>query len=88
MAGLTEEKHDAKYVFTGFENGTGWDSDFVSWSVGLLSALYAYFSLDTATHFSEEIPRADVLVPRASKSQIYGDPSGASIPPSANTLSS
>ncbi|KAM3427693.1 hypothetical protein MY4824_009283 [Beauveria thailandica] len=65
LAGSTKEKHDATFVFTKFQNSTGWDSDFVSWSVGLLSALYAYFSLDTAAHFSEEIPRANVLVPRA-----------------------
>ncbi|KAM3542963.1 hypothetical protein ARSEF1564_004101 [Beauveria bassiana] len=65
LAGSTKEKHDATFVFTKFQNSTGWDSNFVSWSVGLLSALYAYFSLDTAAHFSEEIPRANVLVPRA-----------------------
>jgi len=64
---MTPHKHDAKFVFTEFQNNTGWDSDFVSWCVGLLAALYAYFSLDTATHFSEEIPNASVLVPRASK---------------------
>ncbi|KEZ43123.1 hypothetical protein SAPIO_CDS5013 [Scedosporium apiospermum] len=65
LTGFTEEKHDAKYIFTHFQNSTGWDSDFVSWSIGLLAALYAYLSIDTAIHFSEEIPRANVLVPRA-----------------------
>ncbi|ATY66323.1 GABA permease [Cordyceps militaris] len=65
LAGYKKEKHDAAFVFTNFQNRTGWDSDFVAWSVGLLSALYAYFSLDTVTHFSEEIPRANVVVPRA-----------------------
>ncbi|KAK7428038.1 hypothetical protein QQZ08_005470 [Neonectria magnoliae] len=65
LAGTTDDKHDAEYVFTRFQNNTGWDSDFVSWSISLLSALYAYFSLDTATHYSEEISNASVLVPRA-----------------------
>jgi choline transport protein len=71
LAGCTKKKHDAEFVFTHFQNSTGWDSDFVSWSVSLLAALYAYFSLDTATHFSEEIPNASVLVPRASKFTIH-----------------
>ncbi|KAH6972373.1 GABA permease [Ilyonectria sp. MPI-CAGE-AT-0026] len=65
LAGTTKDKHDAEYVFTHFQNNTGWDSDFVSWSVSLLAALYAYFSLDTATHYSEEIPDANIHVPRA-----------------------
>ncbi|KAF7558184.1 hypothetical protein G7Z17_g129 [Cylindrodendrum hubeiense] len=65
LAGTTNEMHDADYVFTHFQNNTGWDSDFVSWSISLLSALYAYFSLDTATHYSEEIPNANIHVPRA-----------------------
>ncbi|CAK7202162.1 hypothetical protein SEUCBS139899_004882 [Sporothrix eucalyptigena] len=57
--------HDAKYVFTDFQNETGWKSDFVSWSISLLPALYAFFSLDTASHYSEEITGANVFVPRA-----------------------
>ncbi|KAH8894022.1 GABA permease [Thozetella sp. PMI_491] len=72
LAGTTQEKHDAAYVFADFENSTGWDSNFVSWSVSLLSALYAYFSLDTASHYSEEIERADIMVPRAMLLQALG----------------
>ncbi|KAM3563821.1 hypothetical protein MY1884_001081 [Beauveria asiatica] len=30
LAGSTREKHDATFVFTKFQNSTGWDSDFVS----------------------------------------------------------
>ncbi|KAI4858694.1 putative GABA permease [Hypoxylon rubiginosum] len=65
LTGTTKNKHDAAYVFTNFENYTGWDSNFVSWSVGLLSALYAFFSLDAAVHYSDEIPKANVVIPRA-----------------------
>ncbi|XWX01641.1 hypothetical protein V2A60_009669 [Cordyceps javanica] len=65
LLGFTKDKHDAAYVFTNFENHTGWNNNFVSWSIGLLSALYAYNSLDTVTHFCEEIPDANILVPRA-----------------------
>lgn len=71
LTGTTKNKHDAAYVFTNFENYTGWDSNFVSWSVGLLSALYAFFSLDAAVHYSDEIPKANVVIPRASKYRVY-----------------
>lgn len=67
LLGYTNNKHNAKFVFTDFNNLTGWDSDFVSWSVSLLSALYAYLTIDTAVHFGEEIPRANVMIPRAGK---------------------
>lgn len=67
LAGTTKEKHDAKFVFADFENKTGWDNNFVSWSIGLLSALYAFFSLDGATHYCEEMDDADIYVPRASE---------------------
>lgn len=67
LAACTPEKQTAKFVFTDFQNHTGWDSDFVAWCVSLLAALYAFFSLDSASHYSEEIDRANVLVPRASK---------------------
>ncbi|KAH7143724.1 putative GABA permease [Dactylonectria macrodidyma] len=65
LTGTTKNKHDAEYVFTNFQNLTGWDSDFVSWSVSLLSSLYAFFSLDTACHYAEELENASVVVPRA-----------------------
>ncbi|KAK7222318.1 hypothetical protein V2G26_010321 [Clonostachys chloroleuca] len=65
LAACTPIKHDAQFVFTNFQNRTGWDNDFVSWSVSLLAALYAFFSLDSTSHFSEEIEKANVMVPRA-----------------------
>ncbi|KAF2651147.1 amino acid transporter [Lophiostoma macrostomum CBS 122681] len=71
LAGCTNEKHDAKYVFTHFENNTGWNSDAVAWCVGLLPALYAFFSLDAASHFSEEIESPEIAVPRALLAQAF-----------------
>lgn len=67
MAVCTDQKHDAKYVFTHFENNTGWEQDGIAWCISLLPALYAFFSLDTAAHYSEEITNAAVAVPRASE---------------------
>jgi amino acid transporter len=73
LAGCTDDKHKAKYVFLQFENHTGWPSDGVAWCVGLLPALYAFFSLDAATHYCEEIENANVAVPRASKLSFDAD---------------
>ena len=64
----THEKHDASFVFSHFENSVGWSSDGVAWCVGLLSSIYAFFSLDTSAHYAEEVADAAVAVPRASKS--------------------
>jgi hypothetical protein len=33
-------KHSASFVFTLFENNSGWSSDGVSWSIGMLSSCY------------------------------------------------
>jgi amino acid permease len=67
LLACTKKKNTAKYVFTEFHNTTGWDSDGIAWCVGLLSALFAFFSLDTTVHFSEEIENPATAVPRASK---------------------
>ncbi|CAH0041244.1 unnamed protein product [Clonostachys rhizophaga] len=64
LAVCTPEKHNAKYVFTDFNNYTGWESDGVAWCVGLLTALFDYFSLATASNFAEEIPNAELQVPK------------------------
>ncbi|EXJ72489.1 uncharacterized protein A1O5_04994 [Cladophialophora psammophila CBS 110553] len=65
LAVCTDTKHDAKYVFTNFENSTGWSQDGIAWCISLLPALFAFFSLDTASHYSEEIKDANIAVPRA-----------------------
>lgn len=33
--------HTASFVFTLFQNNSGWKSDGVSWSIGMLSSCYA-----------------------------------------------
>lgn len=70
LLACTQDKHDASYVFLDFTNSTGWSSDGVAWCVGLLPSLYAFFSLDTATHFCEEVKDAKTAIPRASKSNL------------------
>lgn len=40
--GIMAKKNTAAFVFTNFVNSSGWDSDGVSWLVGLLSAVYPF----------------------------------------------
>lgn len=42
----------AEYVFTTFENNSGWTSDGVAWCLGLLSATYVLVGYDGAVHLS------------------------------------
>lgn len=44
---------DAHYVFTSFENNSGWESDGVAWCLGLLSATYVLVGYDGACHLSK-----------------------------------
>lgn len=43
-------KSTASYVFTSFENNSGWKSDGVAWCVGMLSEAYCLTGYDGATH--------------------------------------
>lgn len=65
----TKDKHTASFIFTDFENRLGWSNDGVAWCIGLLTSVYAYFSLDSAIHFTEEVIDAPFAIPRASKSK-------------------
>lgn len=69
LLACTKEKNSAKFVFTDFVNSTGWENDGVSWSVGLLTSVFAFFSLDAASHYAEEVENPTVVIPRASKFQ-------------------
>ncbi|KAJ5556481.1 hypothetical protein N7494_000396 [Penicillium frequentans] len=64
LAVCTKNKNTAEFVFTHFENNTGWESDELAFLIGLLPALFAFFSIDSAAHFSEEIPNQTLAVPR------------------------
>lgn len=39
---MTRTKHSAEYVFTKVSNMSGWQSDGISWLVGLLSTVYPF----------------------------------------------
>ena len=52
-------------VFKTFINGGKWPTDGLSFFVGLLGNVFAFFGADGAIHMSEEIKNAAVIVPKA-----------------------
>ncbi|CAI7611555.1 unnamed protein product [Penicillium glandicola] len=52
-------------VFTTFLNGGKWPTQGVSLLVGMLGNVFAFTGADAATHMSEEIHNAEVIVPRS-----------------------
>ncbi|KAI8665183.1 hypothetical protein NCS56_00953400 [Fusarium sp. Ph1] len=65
MVAVSPTKHSAAFVFTDFQNNSGWASDGIAWCIGLLSSCYVLIGYDGATHLSEEMERAETGVPRA-----------------------
>ncbi|KAK5658294.1 hypothetical protein OQA88_2269 [Cercophora sp. LCS_1] len=56
---------DPKQVFTEFLNLGGWDTNGISFMVGLLAPVYTLIGADSAVHMSEEIKDASIVLPRA-----------------------
>lgn len=52
-------------VFHKFINGGNWPTDGLSFLVGLLGNVFAFFGADGAIHMAEEIQNAAVVVPKA-----------------------
>ncbi|KAK1634268.1 amino acid permease [Colletotrichum phormii] len=65
LSGVMAPKNSASFVFTEFVNSSGWESDGVSWLVGLISAVYPFLGYDAACHLAEEMPNASRNVPIA-----------------------
>ena len=57
--------HDAAFVFTSFQNLSGWSSNGVAWCLGLLTTSYGFVGYDAAAHMSEEMKNAARDMPRA-----------------------
>ena len=55
----------ASKVFQNFLNGGDWPTNGLSFFVGLLGNVFAFFGADGAIHMAEEIQNAAVVVPRA-----------------------
>ncbi|KAF9888969.1 hypothetical protein FE257_008139 [Aspergillus nanangensis] len=57
-------KNSAAYVFGNLTNLSGWESDGVAWSIGLMSSAIAFINWDSATHMAEEMQNASRDLPR------------------------
>ena len=61
----------ASEVFQKFNNGGYWPTNGLSFFVGLLGNVFAFFGADGAIHMAEEIQNAAVVVPRAITFSIF-----------------
>ncbi|KAI0044845.1 amino acid transporter [Auriscalpium vulgare] len=66
------EKNSASFVFTDFENFTGWGSRGFVVLLGFLQAVYTLEGCETAAQVAEEAKRAEVLAPIAVVGSIAG----------------
>ncbi|KAJ4510873.1 hypothetical protein HRR78_005350 [Exophiala dermatitidis] len=60
-------KNTADFVFADFTNLSGWKSDGVAWSIGLLSSAIGFVNWDSSSHMAEEMKHAARDLPGASK---------------------
>ncbi|KAF9085023.1 hypothetical protein BGX27_003640, partial [Mortierella sp. AM989] len=58
LLATTSTKQSASFVFTHWENNTGWDSGFYVFMLGLLQSQYTLSGYDSAAHMSEETKNA------------------------------
>ncbi|CCH43786.1 Choline transport protein [Wickerhamomyces ciferrii] len=54
---------DASFVFTEFNNNTGWNSAAIGFLVGLINPAWSFSCLDCATHMAEEIYQPEKFIP-------------------------
>ncbi|KAF9888271.1 hypothetical protein FE257_008841 [Aspergillus nanangensis] len=55
--------HSASFVFTLFQNSSGWLNDGIPWCIGMLSSCYVLTGYDGAIHLGEEMDNPRVAVP-------------------------
>lgn len=58
------DKTSAEFVFTNFNNETGW-SDGMAWILGLLQSALSLIAFDVVLHMTEEMPNPSRDAPRA-----------------------
>ncbi|CAL1710337.1 unnamed protein product [Somion occarium] len=68
----TPGKNSASFVFTDYENFTGWKSEGFVVLLGFLQAVYTLEGCETAAQVAEETTRAEILAPLAIVSSIVG----------------
>lgn len=55
----------AEFVFTDFQNNTGWSSAGIAFIVGLINPNWSFSCLDSASHLAEEVFEAEKVIPIA-----------------------
>ncbi|KAI0131823.1 putative choline and nitrogen mustard permease [Xylariales sp. AK1849] len=60
----THPKQSASFVFTDFENMTGWSTDGVVFFLGLLPSASAVNGFDGVAHLASEVPQPEKNIPR------------------------
>lgn len=53
----------ASFVFTEFENATGWESAGLAFIIGLVNPNWSFSCLDCATHMAEEVSEPERIIP-------------------------
>lgn len=61
----TENKHDAKFVFTDTTGSSGWSPPGFAWMFGFLSVAWTMTDYDATAHITEEIAEPEVKAPFA-----------------------
>ncbi|GES64979.1 GABA permease [Aspergillus terreus] len=56
-------RHSASFVFTFFQNNTGWANNGVPWCIGMLSSCYVLVGYDGAIHMGEEMLHPETSIP-------------------------
>ncbi|RAH58757.1 amino acid transporter [Aspergillus piperis CBS 112811] len=62
---MTDDKHDASYVFTHVESTSGWQPIGFSWLFGFLSVSWTMTDYDATAHITEEISNPEIKAPWA-----------------------
>ncbi|KAJ0122158.1 hypothetical protein J7T55_002670 [Diaporthe amygdali] len=65
MVWLSTEKSDTQAVFATWYNLGGWQTQGLSFCVGILGNVFAFLGADGAIHMAEEIRNAAVVIPRS-----------------------
>ncbi|KAF3491021.1 choline transport protein [Arthroderma uncinatum] len=58
-------RHTPGWVFWDHTSSSGWNNEFISWNLGLLTPTWGFVGFDGAVHMSEEVRRAKHAVPRS-----------------------
>ncbi|EGD97822.1 hypothetical protein TESG_05329 [Trichophyton tonsurans CBS 112818] len=58
-------RHTPGWVFGDHSSSSGWNNEFISWNLGLLTPTWGFVGFDGAVHMSEEVRRAKQAVPRS-----------------------